>query len=171
MRPELKYGLITGVAASLLLAAGYHFGSHGFRLGLSQSGGYFSGVVLLAMLFPLLRQKQAAAVGGRLTWSQGIFSGLFASLVAALLICGLLIVYHRFINPYWLDNALDWRVARMRAEGIAETAIRQEITFYRQAGSPAGLIATTLFGMTLMGGLSSIVLILYLRPRPEAPPG
>jgi len=74
------------------------------------------------------------------------------------------------LNPYWLDDALDWRVARMRAEGITETEIRREITFYRQAVSPPGLVTSTLLGMPLMGGFFSLALIIYLRPRSAAPP-
>ena len=170
MRPELKYGLITGAGVSLLLGTGYVLGSHGIRLALGQYGGYFSGLVILVALVPLLRQKQAGAPGGRLGFVQGIYSGLLASLVAALLICSLLFAYNRFVNPYWLDDALDWRVARMRAEGITETEIRREITFYRQAVSPPGLVTSTLLGMPLMGGFFSLALIIYLRPRSAAPP-
>ncbi len=170
MKSELKYGLVTGAILSLVLGAGYLLGSHGVRLALGKYGAVGSSVALVAMLVPLLRQKRAAAPDGRLSLVEGTSAGVFASLVAALVVCSLLFAYNRYINPDWLDNALDWRVARMRADGISELEIRREITLYRQTGSPPGLLATTMLGMAVMSVILSLVLTVNLRPRPESHP-
>lgn len=167
MKPEIKYGLCTGAGLCLWLIAEYLLGFHTTRLEIGEYSGYFSCIVPLVMLFLMLKLKRDAALGGRLDLGQGIWSGVAASFIAGLIACGFMVVYNQFINPGWLDNALDWKVAQMRAQGLAEPDIRRQITFSRQANSPAGLIATTLAGMTLMGAIFSLGLTLILRRRPR----
>jgi hypothetical protein len=167
MRPEFKYGLITGVGICLWIVTEYCLGLHTTHLEIGESTGYFSNLIPLATLFLLLRQKQAAAYDGRLTLGQGIASGLVASFLGALIVYAFMLGYNQWINPDWLDNALAAKVALMRAHGIGEVEIRREITFYRQANSPVGLITTTLLGLTVMGGTLSLILTLLLRLRPR----
>ena len=170
MKSEIKYGLITGAGVCLWIIAEHLLGFHTTRHEIGEYSGYFSSLVPLVTLFLLLKGKRETAFDGRLGLVQGIGSGLSASLIAAMLVYCFMVAYNQFINPGWLDNALDWKVAQMRAQGGAETDIRKEITFYRRANSPAGLIATTLVGMTLMGAIFSFGLTLLLRRRPRPPP-
>lgn len=169
MKPEIKYGLITGAGVCLWIIAEYLLGFHTTRLEIGEYSGFFSTLVPVVTLFLLLKGKREAAADGRLGLGQGVCSGLFASFIAALIVYCFMFVYNQFINPGWLDNTLDWKVAQMRAQGLAEIDIRKEITFYRQANSPAGLIVTTLVGMTLMGAIFSLGLTLLLRRQPRPP--
>lgn len=166
MSAEFKYGLITGGSLSLWIFAEYYLGLHTIHLEAGEYAGYFSKLIPLATLFLLLRQKQASAGDGRLTLGQGLTSGLTASFLAALIVYGFMVAYNQWINPDWLDNALTAKVAQRRAHGIDEFSIRREITFYRQANSSAGLITTTLLGLTVTGGVITLVLTLFLRLRP-----
>jgi hypothetical protein len=163
MRPEFKYGLITGAGVCLWMILEYRLGFHTTRVAIGEYSGYFSSLVPLVTLFLLLKQKQVETPGGRLGLGQGISAGFFASFIASVIVYCFLVGYSQFINPGWLDYTLDWKVARWRGQGVAEIDIRRAITLYRQANSPGGLIATTVAGMTLLGGVFSLGLTFLVR--------
>ena len=165
MKPEIKYGLLAGGGVCLWTTLEYLLGFHTTRPAIGEYSGYFSTVIPLVAVFILLQRKQAAAYDGRLTLAQGINSGIATSFLAALVVCTFLFAYNRFINPNWLDGFLDWKVAQLRVQGVAEVAIRKEIVSYRQANSPIGLVAITLCGMPLIGAVFSLALTLALRLR------
>ncbi len=169
MNPEIKYGLITGAGVCLWIIAEYLLGFHTTRPEIGEYSGFFSNLIPLITLFLLLKGKHKSVTDGPLRVGQGLSSGLYASFIAALIVYVFLLAYNQFINPGWLDNALDWKVAQMRAQGVTETDIRKQITFYRQANSPAGLLATTIVGMTLVGASFSFGLTLLLRRQPRLP--
>lgn len=163
MRPELKYGLLTGATVSAWIALEYSLGWHTTHAETGEITGYFSSLVPLIFIYFLLREKQAASESGRLTLGQGIAAGLVTSLFGAVIVYAFMLAYSQWINPFWVDNALAHKVTMMRAKAIDEAEIRRAITFYRQLNSPSGLIATTLLGMTATGGIFSMVVTLFLR--------
>ena len=165
MSPEFKYGVVAGAGISLWIAVEYHLGLHTTHVEIGEYTGYFANLIPLGAFFLLLRQKQASSSDGRLSLGRGVASGLLASFVSALIVYGFMVIYNRWINPYWVDNALAVKVAQQRAHGLSEIEIRRQITFYRQSNSPMGLIATTLLGLTVMGGFISLALTLLLRFR------
>ena len=170
MSPSFKYGLTTGAGCCLWILAEFALGFHTTRPDIGEYSGYFSGVIPLVTLTLLLRQCRAAAPDGTLTLRQGLRAGFQASLVAALVVYGFLLVYHQFINPAGVDLALEWKVAQLRAQGVTESAVREEIVSYRQMNSPLGLVTGTLVGLPLLGGAFSVPITLVLRrgsaPRP-----
>lgn len=169
MKPELKYGLICGAGVCLWIALEYLLGFHTTRPELGTYTGLLSNLIPLTALFLLLRSKRAALYDGRLSLGAGIGSGVLASLIAALLVYSFITGYNRLINPAWIDQALELQVAQWRAQQLAETAIQQKITQYRDAYSPVGLVTTILGGMTLMGGIFSLGLTLLVRQLPHRP--
>lgn len=167
MRPELKYGLISGVGVCAWIMGEYLLGFHTTRLEVGAYTGYFSCLIPLATLFLLLKDKRDQAPDGRLNYWPALKSGLHAAFISGAIVYGFMVVYNHFINPGWLDLALDWRVARLRTDGIAETAIREEIKLYRQLNSPVGCLISIVAGTTVMGGIFSLGLTLLLRRRPR----
>jgi hypothetical protein len=170
MRPEIKWGLITGISVCLWILMEYVFGLHTTRSGLGAYTGLLSHLIPLTTLYLLLRHKRRQLYDGRLSLASGIYSGMYASLVAGLLIYTFLTAYTHFINPLWIDQALEVKVASWRAQQIPEKSIQEKITLYRQAYTPAGLLRSTVLGQTLNGGLFSLVLTLLLRRLPFTPP-
>ena len=75
--------------------------------------------------------------------------------------------YNHYINPGWLDHALDWRVAQLRTEGVLEPAIREEIRAYRRINSPVGSLLSIVGGTTVLGGLFSLGLTALRRRWPR----
>ena len=98
-----------------------------------------------------------------------IGSGALASCVAALLVYCFLTAYTHFINPTWIDQALEVKVAQWRTHQVAETVFQEKISLYRGAYTPKGLVATIIVGMTLMGAIFSLILTLLVRSLPHRP--
>lgn len=164
MKPELKYGLLAGAGTSAWIMTEYLLGLHTTRLAVGAVSGYFSSLVILLCLWRMLRAKQAA-YGPMFNLRHGLWSGLYASLAGAVVVYGFLVLYNQVIHPGWLDHAMQWKVDRLRADGIAEDEIRRQLDFYRRANQPVGLLLTTLVGTTLMGGIMSLVITITLMWR------
>ena len=167
MKPEFKYGLISGAGICLWIALEYWLGFHTTRPEIGAYTGFFSNLIPLTTLFLLLRAKRAAIYDGRLSLGSGIGSGVLASFLAALIVYSFLVAYSRLINPSWIDQALELKVAQWRAQTLAEAEIQEKIVLYRKAYSPVGLVVTTIVGMPLMGGMFSLGLTLLVRQLPH----
>ncbi len=165
MRPEIKYGLLAGAGMCFWICAEFFLGLHASRHEIGQYSGVLSNLILLGMLYLLLRAKRDASPGRRLEVAEGIWSGVAASLIAALIVYGFAVAHNLYFDPGWIDNALDWKVARWRAQGIAETDIRRQITFFRHTNSPTGLLTSTLATVSLTGAIFSLGLTLFFRQR------
>jgi len=161
MSPEFKYGVTAGLGVSLWTFGEYALGWHTTHSVGGELAGYFSNLILLACLVLLFRRKRARAPQGRLSFASALGSGLATSFLAAMIVYGLMVVYGRWIDPDWVDNFLAAQVARMRADQISEIEIRRAITFFRNANSTAGLLATRLLALTVTGGLFSLLLLVF----------
>ncbi len=170
MSAALKYGLIAGASLCGWILVGHSLDIQTTRHDLGAYGAAVASVIPLSALFLLLKNRRAASDGG-LSLGWGVGAGLHASFVAALTVYGFLLLYNQFINPGWMDAALEWKVVQFRAQGMTEPAIRAEILSFRWMNSPRGLFLPTLAGMTVLGGLCSLVLTLLLRrvPRDRIP--
>ncbi len=162
MRPEFKYGLIIGVGLSLWQFVEHRLGLHVAHQDIGLWTGYFSNLIPVAALFLLLRQKQIEETNHRFTPGQAIISGMTASFLGAMIVFVFQMAYNRWINPDWIDNALAVKVAALRAQAVAEIAIRGEITLFRQANSPIGLIIGTVLNLTVTGGIISVAIAILL---------
>ncbi|HEY0864909.1 MAG TPA: DUF4199 domain-containing protein [Lacunisphaera sp.] len=167
MKPEFKYGLINGAGVCLWITLEYLLGFHTTQPEIGRYTGLLSNLVPLTVLFLLLRKKRAGIYDGRLSLGAGIWSGVLASFVASLVVYSFLVSYTHFVNPTWIDYALEAKVAQQRASGMAEATIQESITFTRNAYTPAGMITSIIVGLTLMGGLFSLVLTLLVRALPH----
>lgn len=164
VRPELKFGLIAGGGISLWFFGEYLLGLHTKYLAWGENTGRFSSLILILTLWSLLRQQQAA-FGPLFTLRRGLWSGLFASFIAATVIYIFFALYGRFINPGWLDVALQWKVDRLRAAAVSEIKIREYITYFREMNTARGLLYSTLLNWTLQGGLMAVLLTFWLNWR------
>lgn len=167
VKPELKFGLISGAGVCAWIGLEYLLGFHTTRPEIGAYTGFFSNLIPVTTLFLLLRAKRARVYDGRLSLATGIGAGLHASFVAALIVYSFLVAYNHFINPIWIDQALEMKVATWRAQQMPEVEIQKHITDFRDAYTPVGLLGTVIVGMTLMGGLYSVALTLLVRQLPH----
>jgi len=161
MKSELHHGLLAGAGIALWYTLAYALGLHTEHLALGEYSGHVADLILLAALWLLLRAKQRT-FGPLFNLRRGLWPGMLASFVASLVVYCYLSAYNHWINPHWLDHAMQWKVDRLREAGVAEPAIRAEIEFYRSANTPVGLLRTTVLGTTLLGGLMALFLTLVL---------
>ena len=157
----MKYGLLGGAGVCAWIMAEYLLGFHTTRLAIGEYSGYFSSLVPLVTLWLLLRLRQRE-FGPLFNIYRGLRSGAFASLLTGAVVYCFLVFYNFQINPGWLDQALAWKVSQWRAAHVTEEAIRSQITFYRNANSPTGLLTSTVAGQTLLGAFFSVGLSLVL---------
>ncbi len=167
MRPELIYGLVSGLAVCLWITAEYLLGLHTTRLEVGEYTGYVPYLIPLVPLWLLLRGQQAE-LGPFFNLRRGLWSGLLAAFIGALVTYIFLVAYNQFINPGWLDHWLKWKVDQLRAAHVPETKIREQITFYRNANSPLGLLVSTLLYTTLLGGLMALFITFWLTWRGQS---
>lgn len=166
MTSEFKYGLGTGALVCVWILLQYAFGLHTTHVAIGAYAGYISNLIPVLGMFLLLRKKQRGIWDGRLSFARGIFSGVQMAIISALVVYSFLAVYHTFINPYWIDHMLEWKVAQLRATHQPEVAIQNQITLFRDAYSPLGIARSTLLGMTLFGSVLSLLITALLRILP-----
>lgn len=167
VKPEIKYGLISGVALCLWIALEYVLGFHTTRPDIGAYTGLLSNLIPVITLLRLLQSKRAGIYDGRLSLGAGIFAGMLASFVASLLVYSCINSYTQLFNPSWIYQALEVKVAAWRAQHVTEPEIRSRITAYLAAYTPRGLLQTVILNMTLMGGLISLVLTFVVRRLPH----
>jgi hypothetical protein len=164
VKPELKYGLLAGLAMSAWLLIEFWFGLHTTRLAARQYTNWVPDVIPVVMLYLLLKRRIISQNRYWLPAWEGMLHGLFASFFAALVYYIFLNYYQYFLNPTWVDNQLDWKVAYLRTAGATETDIRRQIVAMRQAFGPIGL-ALYIPAYTLLGGCVSALITLWLNWR------
>lgn len=161
MKPELKYGLIAGGAMSAWMLVEFQLGLHTTRIAFGHYTAWVTDLIPVVMLYFLLKHRFALLQKDWVPAWQGMLYGLLASVTFALVFYIFLNLYQYFVNPAWVDYQLEWKVARLRAAGAAETEIRQQIVALRQAYGPVGL-ALYVPAYTVLGGCVSVLVTLWL---------
>jgi hypothetical protein len=164
MRPELKYGIGAGLAMGGWMLVEFWLGLHSTRLDARQYTSWVTDLIPVIMLYYLLKRRIATHRRYWLPAWEGMLHGVLASLFAALVYYIFLNLYQRYVNPAWVDNQLEWKVAHLRAAGVPEAEVRKQITALRQANGPIGL-ALYIPAYTVLGGCVSALLTLWLNWR------
>ena len=85
MKPELKYGLLSGLGVCLWILAEYFLGLRAAPSGIGQYAGFVSNLIPLLAVWLLLKKKQAELGPFFSVW-RGVLAGLSMSLAASLVI-------------------------------------------------------------------------------------
>lgn len=165
LSPSLKYGLIAAGATSLWLLLAFALGWHSRHIALGHYANYAAEIFLVLALWGSLR---TCLLRGNYYWLpvwRGLVHGLMTSLVAAMGVCLFLSVYLNFVNPFYPDLHLEWRVASLRAAGESEEQVRAIARAYRWSTGPVGLPVTVIGVYLLFGFIASPLLTLWLNWR------
>lgn len=165
LTPEFRIGLCTGAGSILWVTAAHGLGFPLGHLILGAYTGYGTAMVLPFALWFVLRAREADAPAQRLTLRAGTQAGLQASLTAALVLCTFLMLYNQRLRPEWLDEALEWKVAQLRAAAVPETDIQADIVAIRAVNTPAGILRSTGLGLTVTGTACALALTAFRRRR------
>lgn len=169
MKPEIKYGLAGGVAVCLWSALAQALGFHTTRPEMGRYSDLLANLIPITALFGLLRAKRAKIYDGRLSLASGIGAGLYSSVIAAMIVYIFLVTYTHFINPTWIYQVLEVKVAAWRAQQVPEAGIQARIIAYRDAYAPDQLALNIILGRTLIGGVCALGLTLLVRQLPHRP--
>src|SRR6267142_892662 len=115
MKPQLKYGLILGLAISAYIMTAHLLGFYTTNM---QAGAYADIAVTLvpiAILFLAIREKRRHQ--GSLTVLQGISIGLLVVLISYPISTAFLWIYHHYINPNWFEYVIAYERDKMAQAG------------------------------------------------------
>jgi hypothetical protein len=168
MKPEIKYGLLTGAGVCAYILIEYLLGFHNEHVEIGKYSGYFSSVIPLVFLYIAIRHRRDKLQGGKLGFLEGMQSGFLVSAVAALIITLFMLVYNHYINPGWMELAMAREKEQMIREGYSQVAIETKLNEFRNSSSDSMLL---LFGMPMivgMGLIFSAVISMVLRKAAAA---
>lgn len=169
MSPSLKYGLLAAGSTSLWLLLAYALGLHTSHIALGHYANYGAEVILILALWRVLHRELHANNRYWLPVWLGLLQGLLTALVAAMGVYIFLSLYLNFINPNYPDLHLDWRVATMRANGVAEEEVRAMARAYRWSTGVIGLPISIGGLYLLFAFIASPLLTLWLNWRRKEP--
>ncbi|HVT71689.1 MAG TPA: DUF4199 family protein [Lacunisphaera sp.] len=170
MRRELKYGLLAGLAMIAWTLAEYALGLHNAHFALGRYTGWGTEAILLLMLWRVTQARFAALDRYWMPAWDGMLHGLLAGLAAGLVYYMFLSLYVTLINPEWIDLSLEWQVARMRAAGESELAVRGFVRSFRWMAGPIGLAVLTAGLYAALGAVFSGLVTIWLNLRRKEPP-
>lgn len=169
MAPALYYGLAATGLTALWVLLEFLLGLHSRHLALGHYANYGVELIFLLVLWRALHQQLYAENRYWLPVWQGLLRGLLIGLVAAMGAYILLSLYLQFINPEYSDLYLEWRVARLRADGVPEEQVRAMARFFRWSLGPVGLPASIGAFYLLFAFVASPLLTLWLNWRRKDP--
>jgi len=161
MKPELKYGLLSGLGVCLWILAEYFLGLRAAPSGIGQYAGFVSNLIPLLAVWLLLKKKQAELGPFFSVW-RGVLAGLSMSLAASLVIYCFQVYYNHSLNPGWQEQALGVKVAQLRSLHVAETDIREQIVHFRRENDALPMLLSVVLSSTLLGGLPACLISPWL---------
>ena len=169
MKIEIKYGVISGGSVCAWVLAEYFLGFHNQQLALGKISGYLATAIPVVVLYRALKEKRDQQADGELETPAGVRSGLAISAIAAMITTPFLYAYKHFINPGWMENALEFERAQMVRAGASPELIERKLAAFNVLNSDGIQIVTGLLGTVVMGLAISLIITSFLnRKTPTA---
>ena len=158
MKTELKWTAIIGVAGFLWICLEYLMGFHTTKIEMHPVVTMLWIPLAIFLMVMALRDKKRA-LGGRMTYMQGLIFGIFCAIGIAILSALFQYIYHAFINPDFFETMKAFTIERATASGLDETLVREsaEATFNTSAyvlqsslAGAIGAVLTTAVAMIFM---------------------
>ena len=168
MKPEIKYGIITGLLVCLWVMIEYFLGFHTTKFETGKYSGYFATIIPIMAIYLLLKQKREAD-NNTLTLKKGLRAGTLMSLITAIITTIFFFIYNHYINPNWMEFAMEWEKNNMLKQGMSEVAIDAQLSKFNSMNTDFAQIVQGLIGTTFMGIIISFIIALILRRNAESP--
>jgi hypothetical protein len=154
-KTEIKWGLVFTVAALLWMVLEKTLGWHDTHIDKHPIyTNIFSVVAIVIFVFALL-EKRNKDLGGKMTWFQGVASGMVISVIVALLSPLSQYITHEFISPDYFKNAINFAV-----ENNKMSQNNAEVYF-----SFKSYLIQAAFGALGMGTVTSAIIALFLKKK------
>ncbi len=165
MKIEFKYGVISGAGVCAWVLAEYLLGFHNQHLAIGKFTGYLATVIPVVVLYRALKEKRDRQPDGDLATDDGIKAGLVISAIAGVITTAFFWAYKHFINPGWLDRALEFEKAQMANAGATAETIDRKVAAFNALNSDEIQIVTGLIGTMVVGLAISLVLTSILKKK------
>lgn len=154
-RIELKWGIIFFLSGLFWMVLEKNLGWHDHLL--AQHAMYTLGYAPIAILIYVLalRNKKRTTYAGRMSYLQGLVSGLILTVVVVLLTPLSQYITHELISPGYFSNSIAFAVQMGRLT-LSEAEAYFNLKNY---------ITQSILFAGFMGGLTTAVLMLFLRPK------
>ncbi len=156
-KPEIKYGLIIGLAVAAYVYAEYLLGFHGKYADFGRYTGYASTLIPVIGLYYAMKKKKAE-LNNTISFKEAFMTGLIASAIAAAIISGFFYLYNTKINPTWIDKAVDSARKEMVKEKVDPKKIEENIKDLKQIYSPQTQLTAVFVGTFINGMILSLIL-------------
>jgi hypothetical protein len=168
MKPEIKYGIITGLLICLWVMIEYFLGFHTTKFETGKYSGYFATIVPIITIYLLLKNKREF-YNNTLTLKQGLRAGTLMSLITAIITTVFFLIYNHYINPGWMQQAMEWEKNNMLKQGLPQAVIDSQLSKFNSMNTDSAQIVQGLIGTIMMGMIISFFMTLTLRRGVELP--
>jgi Protein of unknown function (DUF4199) len=114
MKTEIKWGLIFSLVQLLWLALEYAVGLHDKYISMHPFLSLLFIIPAFAMMILAIAEKRRV-LGGSVSFKQAFLCGLGVSVVVSLLAPLAQFIFHRFINPSFFENMIDYMISTGRS--------------------------------------------------------
>ena len=169
MKIELKYGVISGAGVCAWVLVEYFLGFHNQHLALGKITGYLATVIPVVALFRALKERRDQQPDDDLATGDGVKAGLIISAIAGVITTAFFWAYKHYINPGWMEKALEFEKAQMAKAGASAEMIDRKVAAFNALHSDEIQIVTGLIGTLVMGLAISLVITSILKKKTSAP--
>lgn len=164
MKTELRWGLLLAAALSLWTLLLHVTGVYTTRLELAST--LDTAVVIVpgvVLAFAMLERRRM--VGAPFIYLRALRTGMLTMIVSWPLSAAFMLLYHKVINPAWLDHLVAFELGRLRASSASPSVLLTTEAALRSRDSVRVELTSSLVGTLILGTLLSAVLALFLRRR------
>jgi hypothetical protein len=154
MKIEIKWGLIFSLVALLWVVLEYAVGLHGRYISWHPYLTNLFVIPAFIMMFLAIREKQRV-LGGSITFKEAFLCGLGVSVIVAILAPAIQYIFHRFINPSFFENAVNYAVGSGKATPEQANAYFNLQSYMLQSS----------LGALVAGVITSLIIAAILRSK------
>ena len=154
-KTEIKWGVIFTVLALLWMVLEKALGWHDVHIDKHAIYTNFFAIIAIGVFVYALLEKRNKDLGGKMTWVQGLVSGVIISVVVAILSPLSQYITHELITPDYFQNAINYSVENnFMTEENAKTYFSFKSYLIQSA-----------FGALGMGVVTSAIVALFVRKK------
>lgn len=154
-KTEIKWGIIFTILALLWMVLEKALGWHDVHIDKHPIYTNFFAIIAIAVFVFALLEKRTKYLGGKISWVQGLVSGVIISVVVAILSPLSQYITHEFITPDYFENAINYSVENNIMTKENATKIFSFQSYVIQSA----------FGALAMGVVTSAIVALFIRKK------
>ena len=152
---EIKWGVIFTIATLLWMVLEKALGWHDENIDKHAIFTNFFAIIAITLFILALLEKRNKDLGGKMTWFQGVASGMVISVIVAILSPLSQYITHEFISPDFFKNMITYAVEN---KGMSQENAQTFFSF-------KSYLIQSAFGALGMGTVTSAIVALFVRKK------